>query len=67
MSNLVGSDFCGQWSLFLGGNRAYSTAKATAKAAKPHLNPLSRTFPKVTGCAKPPMYLHASLLQIGWG
>lgn len=50
------------WPPFFGGNRAYSTAKATVKAAKPHLNPLSSTSDNVTARAKPPEYLQASLL-----
>lgn len=41
----------------------YSTARATVKAAKPHLKPLSSTSEKVTLRAKPPEYLHASFLQ----
>lgn len=41
----------------------YSTARATVKAAKPHLNPLSSTSDRVTARAKLPEYLHASLLQ----
>lgn len=52
-----------QWPPFFGGKRAYSTARATVKAAKPHLNPLSRTSDRVTARAKPPEYLQASLLQ----
>lgn len=42
---------------------AYSTARATVKAAKPHLNPFSSTSDRVTARAKPPEYLQASLLQ----
>lgn len=52
-----------QWEPFFGGNRAYSTARATVKAAKPHLNPFSSTSDRVTARAKPPEYLHASLLN----
>lgn len=52
-----------QWPPFFGGKRAYSTARETAKAAKPHLNPFSSTSDKVTARAKPPEYLQASFLK----
>lgn len=52
-----------QWPPFFGGNMVYSIARATVNAAKPHLNPLSRTSDRVTARAKPPEYLQASLLQ----
>lgn len=37
--------------------------RAMTKAANPHLSPLVKTSVKVTGFAKPPMYLQASLLK----
>lgn len=52
-----------QWPPFFGGKKAYSTARATVKAAKPHLNPFSSTSERVTARAKPPEYLQASFLK----
>lgn len=50
-----------QWSDFFGGKNVYSTARATANAMNPVLNPRSRTSLNVTGGRKE--YLHASFLK----
>lgn len=52
---------CPQCSDFFGGKNVYSTARATANAMNPVLNPRKSTSRKVTG--GPKLYLHASFLD----